>query len=204
MKPPNTSSNSYPAFLLSGTRSLDIIHIATAQARGQTQNGRPFDWLSNQSCAPQVSLNISLCGCRLKSREQFAKNTELKGIPQFQDVQWREGERHSAMDQVRLSLRRIRVCDVARNQKTAVSVMAGLQKGFSSRSRRTKLGNTRSPKIRFARASTSGHVMRLVCFGRTERYSSSKARIATITFSRSRAGNAFTRLINSATLIPLP
>ena len=174
------------------------------QARGQTQNGRPFDRLSNQSCAPQVSLNISPCGCRLNSLEQFAENTELKCIPQFQDVQWREGEHRSALDQVRLSLRRIRVCDVTRNQETAVSVMAGLQKGFSSRSRRTKFGNTRSPKIRFARASTSGHVTRLVCLERAAGDSSSKARIATITFSRSRAGNAFTRLISSATLIPLP
>ena len=174
------------------------------QARGQTHNGRPFDWLSNQPSAPQVSLNISSCGCRLNSREQFAKNTELKGIPQFQDVQQREGERGSTIDQVRLSLRRIRVCDVARNQKTAVSVMAGLQKGFSSRSRRTKFGNTRSPKIRFARASTSGHITRLVRFGRAEGDSSSKARIAKKSFSRSRAGNAFTCLISSATLIPLP
>src|SRR6266446_6659552 len=132
------------------------------------------------------------------------KIPSLRAFQQFQDVQRREGERRSAMDQVRLSLRRIRVCDVARNQKTAVSVMAGLQKGFSSRSRRTKFGNTRSPKIRFARASTSGHVTRLVCLERAAGDSSSKARIATITFSRSRAGNAFTRLISSATLIPLP
>ena len=35
--------------------------------------------------------------------EQFAKNTELKGIPQFQDVQRREGERRSTIDQARLS-----------------------------------------------------------------------------------------------------
>ena len=109
--------------------------VATRRTEGH------FDWLSNQSCAPQVSLNISPCGCRLNSREQLAKNAELKGIPQFQDVQRREGEGRSTADQVRLHLRRIRICDVARNQKTAVSVMAGLQKGFSSRSRRTKLNS---------------------------------------------------------------
>jgi len=50
------------------------------QACGQTQNGRPFDWLSNQSCAPQVSLNISPCGCSLNSREQFAKIPSLKAF----------------------------------------------------------------------------------------------------------------------------
>lgn len=124
------------------------------------------------------SLNISPCGCRFNSREQFTKNTELKRIPQFQNVQRREGERRSTIDQVRLSLRRIRVCDVARNQKAAVSIMARLRKGFSSRSSRTKFGNTRSPKIRCARASTSGHTTRLVCFGGAEGDFSSKARIA--------------------------
>jgi len=66
--------------------------VATRRTEGH------FDWLSNQSCAPQVSLNISPCGCRLNSREQLAKNAELKGIPQFQDVQRREGECRSAMD----------------------------------------------------------------------------------------------------------
>src|SRR5439155_21845088 len=94
------------------------------QARGQTHNGRPFDWLSNQPSAPQVSLNISSCVCRLNSREQFAKNTEGKRIPQLQDVQQREGERVSTIDQGRLSLTCMRAFAVARNQKTAVSVMA--------------------------------------------------------------------------------
>jgi hypothetical protein len=127
-----------------------------------------------------------------------------KGIPQFQNMQRREGECHSTIDQVSLSLRGICVCDVVRNQKAAVSVMARLQKGFSSRSSRTKFGNTRSPKIRFARASTSGHATRLVCFDGAGGDSSSKARIAKKTFSRSRAGNALTCVIRSVTLIPLP
>jgi hypothetical protein len=30
------------------------------QTRGQTQNGMPFDWLSNQSSAPQVSQHFSM------------------------------------------------------------------------------------------------------------------------------------------------
>jgi len=56
------------------------------QTRGQTQNGRPLDSLPNQSSASQVSLNIPPCSFRLNSREEFAKNTEPKSIPQFQDM----------------------------------------------------------------------------------------------------------------------
>jgi hypothetical protein len=61
-----------------------------AQTRGQSQDRRPFHSLSNQSSAPQVSLNISPCGGGIDTCQQFAKKNELKGIAQFQYMQRRE------------------------------------------------------------------------------------------------------------------
>src|SRR5712692_1364226 len=78
-----------------------------------------------------------------------------------------------------------------------------LQSVSSSRSRRNRLGSTLLPKIRFARASTSGHFTCFVLIGRCDCSFSSSARIALKTFCRARRGSAFTCFSNSLVLIGL-
>lgn len=93
------------------------------------------------------------------------------------------------------------VSQVARNQKTAVHINAhSAQNASSSRSKRTTFGRTRSPEMRLARASTSGHFTRLLFpLGFCGTFSSN-CRTATRNFSRSRSGNALTFLSNSTAL----
>src|SRR5882724_4482233 len=58
-------------------------------------------------------------------------------------------------------LRCVRVRDVEGNEEAAVRVTVHpTENAASSRSSKTRLGNTRSPKIRLARTATSGHFTR--------------------------------------------
>ena len=106
--------------------------------------------------------------------------------------------RHFATATCRTS-RSICIGQITRDQEAAVRIQTHpSQYACSSRSSRTRFGKTRFPKIRLARASTSGHLTGRFFLGL--RGSSLSAKIANKNFSLSRAGIAFTSLINSVAL----
>ena len=79
-----------------------------------------------------------------------------------------------------------------------------LQDASSPRSSNTRFGSTRSPTIRFARASTSGHMTRVSVRlegGRAPRFVS-RARISRTRRSRCRVGRALTRFRSCVRLMP--
>ncbi len=103
-------------------------------------------------------------------------------------------ERCCGMREVGFGPGGVRVHDVARYQEAAVRVVAyPIRNEASSRSSRTRFGSTRSPKMRLARASTSGHFTRLALPLDGTALLSSRVRIAKNSFSRSRADSALIR-----------
>ena len=92
------------------------------------------------------------------------------------------------------------VRQVTRDKETAVRIEAHWpQSAVSSRSSRTKFGITRRPKIRRARASTSGHLTRRFLFFAARGFSSS-SKTASKNFSLARRGIAWTCFSNLTAL----
>ena len=110
-----------------------------------------------------------------------------------------------AAGQVRLGPRPVRVHQVTRHEEAAVRVEARpLQDASSPRSSNTRFGSTRSPTIRFARASTSGHRTRVsvrLDGGRAPRFAS-RARSSRTRRARCRVGRALTCFRSCVGIMP--
>jgi len=130
----------------------------------------------------------------------LTKYPQFYRVTHFQKLQWSEREWQRNVQEISLGSWRIRIRQITRDHKTAIRIKTHpVQDASPSRSTSTRLGNTRFPKIRWARASTSGHLTRFRLFPGLIG-SSFSARTASRNFSRSRAGKAFTSLINSTAL----
>lgn len=176
--------------------------MSFAQCCRDAECNRPLHCRFDQSSVTQIALHVPPRRRRGRRCKETAKDAKFERIPHLQRVQRREQQRRTRCGEISLGPRCVRVHDVAGDEKAAVGAVAhSPQYASSSRSNRTKLGSARLPKMRLARASTSGHLTRFTLAGRADA-SSSRLRIASINFLRSRAGRALTCLRSSTALMP--
>ena len=176
--------------------------VPLAQACGNAEGHCPLHHRLHQAPATQIRIQIRPSRGGISSGEQPPKHTKLERIPHFQGVQRCKRELRAGSGEPGLGWPGIRVDDVTRDQKTAVRIVVHpLQNAASSRSTRTRFGSTRSPKMRLARASTSGHFTRRALLSYWAGISSASARTARTNFRRSRGGRAPTCLRSSTALM---
>ena len=135
------------------------------------------------------------------TRDPTAAAIEVERVSKFQFCQCDEGQRGDGKPCARP--RYVCIHDMAGHEEAAFRVGAhSRQNAASSCSGNTRFGSTRSPKVRRARASISGHFTRFALPRAVFAVGSSNARTARTNFRRSRAGSAFTCLRSSIALLP--